>query len=111
LATDRASGRAWSVYRDAQVYITRYDGKLRIFAQIPIQNRMFQYHLLRVFAVPFLPKPNSTLRIVQGLPPILAVASDLQTFIGLSEADVKGPPIHKQFVLRKSQLKTNWLRT
>jgi hypothetical protein len=86
------------VYRDAQVYTARYDGQLRIFAQIPIQNRMFQYHLLRIFAMPFLPKPNSTLKIVKGLPPILAVASDLQTFIELNEADVKGCSAQSQTI-------------
>ena len=89
MVTSSRSGRAWSVYHDAQVFTARYDGKLRIFAQIPIQNRMFQYHLLRVFAMPFILN-SSNLMIVNGLPRVLAVASDLQTFIELTEMDVKG---------------------
>ena len=89
MVTSSRSGRAWSVYHDAQVFTARYDGKLRIFAQIPIQNRMFQYHLLRVSAMPFILN-SSNLMIFNWLPRVLAVASDLQTFSELTKMDVKG---------------------
>ena len=79
LVKSSRSGRDWSAYRDAQIFTARYGGKLRILAQIPIQNPMFQYHLLRVFVMPFL-LDSSTLIIVKGLPRVLAAVSDLQTF-------------------------------
>jgi transposase InsO family protein len=91
VATGQREGRAWNVYRLAQVQTARYNGRLRVFAKVPLQNRGYQFYLLRVVAMPFQSNKvnKSELTIIDGLPNVLAVATDLQSYIELSEQEAR----------------------
>jgi hypothetical protein len=87
LNTASKEDQVWAIYRDARVTSALVEGKLRVFAEIPVTYQGNQFYSPRIIAMPVYSPSNQKGIVVENLPTVLAVTADRQTFVELKEDD------------------------
>ncbi|KZS03449.1 Uncharacterized protein APZ42_033820 [Daphnia magna] len=85
-----SSEELWVTYREAMVTVAAVEGRFRLFIKIPIYDHAQQYTLFEIFSLPRATNNGTHGVAIGDLPNFLAVSTDLETFIDLSTADVRG---------------------